>query len=147
MAKEKKCSFCGKNKKTVIRGNVDGVESYICFDCLEKMNKTISGKQKAIEQMKFAANLKPSSIKSKLDEYVVDQDICKSKLAVAIYNHYKLNKYNEKYDNNPPVNIQKSNVLFVGPTGSGKTLLIQTIAKELGMALSINDATSFTEAG
>ena len=145
--KEKICSFCGKLKKSVIRGVVDDNESFICLECLKLMNERISSKQKEIKQLKMNLELKPSTIKSILDESVVNQDSCKERLAVAIYNHYKLNNYHEQHNGEPPVDIQKSNVIFVGPTGSGKTLIVKTLAKELDMAISINDATSLTEAG
>lgn len=145
--KEKICSFCGKPKKSVIKGQVGETETYICLECLSIMNNRVSSRKKTLNQIKINANLKPSTIKSILDANVVGQEMCKEKLAVTIYNHYKMNIYNEQHDGNPPVNIEKSNAILFGPTGCGKTHILKTISKNLDIPLSINDATSLTEAG
>jgi ATP-dependent Clp protease ATP-binding subunit ClpX len=144
MSNEKKiCGFCGKTEGAMIRG----VSSFICFDCLGICNEKIKGVKSKGKQLKLIANLKPSAIKNMLNEYVIDQDIAKEKLAVAIYNHYKMNKYFDEHDGNPPIEIEKSNVILLGPTGSGKTHIVKTLAKELGIPLGIADATGLTEAG
>lgn len=132
------CSFCGKKKSsnTLL---IEGVNGAICFDCLEICNT----KAKATEtHRKLNLNLlKPHEIKEKLDEYVIGQDEAKKILSVAVYNHYKRITASED------LGIQKSNVLLVGPTGSGKTYLMENLAKILNIPFVIVDATTLTEAG
>lgn len=141
----KECAFCGTTEGTLIKG-LDDV--YICLDCADIVANFKQGdikkKSKKIENS-FEV-LKPSELKSKLDEFIIGQEIAKEKLCVAIYNHMKLLKLKEKYDE-MPVEIEKSNVLLVGPTGSGKTYMIKTLAKMLGLPLAIADATTLTQAG
>lgn len=143
MAIKKQCGFCGTEEGKMVKG----VDAFICFECLKICNDKIKTKQSKTKQFKFMKNLKPSAIKNMLNDYVVDQNVAKEKLSVAIYNHYKMNEYYKEHEGNPPVAIEKSNVLLVGPTGSGKTHLIKTLTKELGIPLGISDATGLTEAG
>ena len=147
MPKKNKCSFCGKEKKSMIKGQGAEESAYICFDCLKLCTSRITSSQKTLNKLKFNANLKPSAIRRMLDDYVIEQPIAKEKLAVSIYNHYKMNEYYKEHNGEPPVEIQKSNAVLVGPTGSGKTLIVKTLAKNLGIPLAIADATSLTEAG
>jgi ATP-dependent Clp protease ATP-binding subunit ClpX len=97
--------------------------------------------------MKLAKNLKPSLIKKILDESVIDQNMAKEIISVAIYNHYKMNKYIDEHNGKPPINIERANVILLGPTGCGKTELLRTLSRELGLPLGISDATTLTEAG
>ena len=140
-----KCSFCGKKAsevKNIIQGRGDTSNSYICNECIESANKAIKSYSNAINNVKYE-NLKPTEIKSILDNHIIGQDYAKKTLSVAIYNHYK--RINDTVEDD--VELQKSNVLLVGPTGTGKTLLVQTIAKILNVPIAIADATSLTEAG
>ena len=147
MAKEKviRCDFCGKSAYEVKR-MFEGGNGHICNECLEICNE-IAQEEKAMDMAKdntFTPKLmKPSEIKKALDQYVIGQDSAKKKLAVAVYNHYKRINYKKKDD----VEIQKSNILMLGPTGSGKTLLAQTLARILDVPFTIADATTLTEAG
>ena len=147
MAKEKviRCDFCGKSAYEVKR-MFEGGNGHICNECLEICNE-IAQEEKAMDMAKnnaFTPKLmKPSEIKKALDQYVIGQDNAKKKLAVAVYNHYKSISYKKKDD----VEIQKSNILMLGPTGSGKTLLAQTLARILDVPFTIADATTLTEAG
>jgi len=136
------CSFCGKNQKEVTK-LIAGPAVYICNECIELCSDIVEEENEqeaaAIEQA-----LIPQEIKEKLDEYVIEQDQAKKTLAVAVYNHYKrLNSAVTSGD----VEIQKSNILLIGPTGCGKTLLAQTLARFLNVPFTIADATSLTEAG
>ena len=141
-----RCSFCGRPNsqvKKLIAGRTRG--TYICDECIELCNEII---EEEADGGKNAADLgvnllKPREIKEKLDEYVVGQDKAKKALAVAVYNHYK--RITQKPADG--VEIQKSNVLMIGPTGSGKTFLAQTLARLLNVPFAIADATSLTEAG
>lgn len=152
MANVKKCGFCGKTDGILIQGLED---VYICVDCAEFVTEKFSDSVPSFkneEEDKKASKeiemLKPSELKAKLDEYVIGQDIAKEKLCVAIYNHMKLTRLKEKCGkDNLPVDVEKSNVLLVGPTGSGKTFIIKTLAKMLGLPLAIADATTLTQAG
>ena len=145
---EIRCSFCGKTQDEVTR-LVEGQGVYICDNCIEFCNALLSDdeegmtkKRKKKPQQDFVLP-KPQEIKQKLDEYVIGQDEAKKTLAVAVYNHYKRIFKNESAD----VELNKSNVLMLGPTGVGKTLLAQTLAKILDVPIAITDATTLTEAG
>ena len=148
MAKEKRiCSFCGKSEDEVyqlISSPDNG--AYICDECIEDCQELIdeSGYNEDGEKMELTL-LKPAEIKNRLDEYIIGQERAKKVLSVAVYNHFKRIKH--KMKNIDDVELQKSNVLLVGPTGSGKTLLAQTLAKILNVPLAIADATTLTEAG
>jgi len=140
------CSFCGKQKeltKHLVAGP-DGL--YICSECIEVCRQIVKDEEKAEV---FAPNgaklLKPAEIKARLDEYIVGQDEAKKVLSVAVYNHYKrINSDDTKSDD---VELDKSNILLLGPTGSGKTLLAKTLAKILDVPFAVADATTLTEAG
>lgn len=145
---EIRCSFCGKTQDEVTR-LVEGPGVYICDNCIEFCNALLSDdeegmpkKRKKKQERDFVLP-KPQEIKQKLDEYVIGQDEAKKTLAVAVYNHYKRIFKNESAD----VELNKSNVLMLGPTGVGKTLLAQTLAKILDVPIAITDATTLTEAG
>lgn len=137
-----RCSFCGKPHNQVER-LIAGPNVYICNECIELCEEILNEEQKEILSKEFDLK-KPAEIKSVLDQYVIKQDKAKRSLAVAVYNHYKrISTPREKDD----VELQKSNILMVGPTGSGKTLLAQTLAKVLNVPFAIADATTLTEAG
>lgn len=145
---EIRCSFCGKTQDEVTR-LVEGPGVYICDNCIEFCNALLfddeggaQKKRKKKQEQDFVLP-KPQEIKQKLDEYVIGQDEAKKTLAVAVYNHYKRIFKNESAD----VELNKSNVLMLGPTGVGKTLLAQTLAKILDVPIAITDATTLTEAG
>jgi ATP-dependent Clp protease ATP-binding subunit ClpX len=141
--KKLKCSFCGKNQDQVKR-LVAGPNVYICDECIELCQEIVEDELDTVVETEMTELPKPSEIKSILDEYVVQQDKAKRALAVAVYNHYKrINKKTVDSD----VELQKSNIMMAGPTGSGKTLLAQTLAKILNVPFAIADATSLTEAG
>ena len=150
-----KCSFCGKTQDQV-KKLIAGPEVYICDECVELCNEILDeeffeNKEKDGEnpEEKVADKPipKPHEIKAYLDEYIIGQDDAKKVLAVAVYNHYKRLKHNKTTDLKNNVEIQKSNILLVGPTGSGKTLLAQTLAKMLDVPFAVADATTLTEAG
>lgn len=143
------CSFCGKSQKEV-RKLIAGPTVYICNECIELCNEIIADEEAKEGQLKkrYSALPTPSQIKSFLDEYVIGQERAKKVLAVAVYNHYKRvehTAFNGKRSKD--VEIQKSNILLIGPTGCGKTLLAQTLAKFLDVPFTIVDATCYTEAG
>jgi len=138
-----KCSFCGKTQDQV-RKLVAGPGVYICDECIELCNEIIEEEFGEDTEMDFSDIPKPHEIKEILDEYVVGQERAKKILSVAVYNHYKRINSDIKMDD---VELQKSNILMLGPTGSGKTLLAQTLAKILNVPFAIADATSLTEAG
>ncbi len=148
--KEIRCSFCGKTQDEVTR-LVEGPGVYICDSCIEFCNTLLfddetgaQGKSKRRKNSKEDFVLpKPQEIKAQLDQYVIGQDDAKKTLAVAVYNHYKRIFMNEDTD----VELNKSNVLMLGPTGVGKTLLAQTLARILDVPIAITDATTLTEAG
>ncbi len=145
--KQIRCSFCGKTQDEVAR-LVEGPGVYICDRCVEFCSSLIFDEPYPQKQQKNAEKeefnlLKPAEIKSRLDEYVIGQDDAKISLSVAVYNHYK--RIMSKNDSD--VELSKSNVLMLGPTGVGKTLLAQTLARILDVPIAITDATTLTEAG
>ena len=138
-----KCSFCGKSQKQV-RKLIAGPGVYICDECIELCNEIIEEEFASSEEIVFTELPKPYEIKAYLDDYVVGQEEAKKKLSVAVYNHYKRIRTG---DMQRDVELQKSNIVLIGPTGSGKTLLAQTLARQLNVPFAIADATSLTEAG
>ncbi|MCB0648293.1 MAG: ATP-dependent Clp protease ATP-binding subunit ClpX [Saprospiraceae bacterium] len=145
-----KCSFCGRDKKDALI-LIAGLEGHICESCVEQAYQIINdevqdpfddGKKKK-QTNNFGLEYKPKDIKSFLDEYIIGQDDAKRTISVAVYNHYKRLKQKTKDD----VEIEKSNIVFVGETGTGKTLMAKTIARFLDVPFAIVDATVFTEAG
>ena len=144
-----RCSFCGKTQDEVNR-LIAGPGVYICDECIEVCFEILDGDYEDFDQKSDSPTAKientpvPREIKAVLDEYVIGQDDAKRSLAVAVYNHYK--RINSTVDTSG-VELQKSNILMIGPTGSGKTLLAQTLAKVLQVPFAIADATSLTEAG
>ena len=155
MPKNKKkyyCSFCGKEESEVERliQSQEEEDVFICNECIEESEQLLESFREYDEfenRNKEITLLKPVQIKAKLDEYIIGQERAKKVLSVAVYNHFKriTHKQNKSVDDD--VELQKSNVLLVGPTGSGKTLLAQTLAKTLNVPLAIADATTLTEAG
>lgn len=142
--KQLKCSFCGKTQEQVKR-LVAGPGVYICDECIELCSEII---EEEFEETKAEAEIseipKPREIKAILDQYIIGQEMAKKSLSVAVYNHYKRVNSDTK---NSDVEIQKSNIVMLGPTGCGKTMLAQTLAKVLNVPFAIADATSLTEAG
>lgn len=140
-----RCSFCGRTGDEV-RKLVAGPNVYICDECVEVCQNIIDEELGHSDEAGFSLKHVPTphEIKAYLDEYVIGQEVAKVSLAVAVYNHYKRLQVNNTVDD---VELQKANVLFIGPTGSGKTLLAQTLAKMLEVPFAIADATSLTEAG
>ncbi|NLJ25776.1 MAG: ATP-dependent Clp protease ATP-binding subunit ClpX, partial [Firmicutes bacterium] len=138
-----KCSFCGKIQEQV-KKLIAGPGVYICDECIELCNEIIEEELTEEQDIEFGSIPKPKEIKAVLDQYVIGQELAKRSLAVAVYNHYKRINANSKVDD---VELQKSNILLLGPTGCGKTLLAQTLARILHVPFAIADATSLTEAG
>ena len=138
-----KCSFCGKSQKQV-KKLIAGPGVYICDECIDLCNEIIEEEFSNTEEISFTELPKPAEIKSYLDDYVVGQIEAKKKLSVAVYNHYKRIRSG---DVQRDVELQKSNIILIGPTGCGKTLLAQTLARQLNVPFAIADATSLTEAG
>ncbi len=139
-----KCSFCGKLDRQVNR-LIAGPGVYICDSCIRLCSEILDDEEENDEE-EIAQNLpKPKKIYSILDQYVIGQDEAKKTLSVAVYNHYK--RIGQKKNSKQEIELQKSNILMIGPTGSGKTLLAQTLAKILKVPLAIVDANSLTEAG
>ena len=139
-----KCSFCGKTQEQV-RKLVAGPGVYICDECIELCNEIVEEEFNEDVEVELKDVPKPRDIRRILDEYVIGQEEAKKTLAVAVYNHYK--RINSGQPKNNEVELQKSNILMIGPTGSGKTLLAQTLARILNVPFAIADATSLTEAG
>lgn len=144
MAKQNRCSFCGRAENEV-KMLIYGIDGYICDECAEQAIAIVKEARASRKQDVKLENLpKPQEIKAYLDKYVIGQDAAKVALSVAVYNHYKrLNHRDEKDD----VELEKSNIIMVGSTGTGKTLLARTIAKMLLVPFAIVDATVLTEAG
>ena len=143
-----RCSFCGKTQNVANR-LIAGNGAYICDECIRLCMSIIADDVDEVEQveqtpeLEFESLPKPADIKANLDEYIVGQDRAKTVLSVAVYNHYKRILYAGSND----VELQKSNILLIGPTGSGKTLFAQSLAKMLNVPFAIADATTLTEAG
>jgi ATP-dependent Clp protease ATP-binding subunit ClpX len=140
-----KCSFCGKSQKQV-KKLIAGPGVYICDECIELCNEIIEEELADTEEVAFTELPKPQEIFEFLDSYVVGQDRAKRVLSVAVYNHYKRVRAGQRAKDDD-VELQKSNILMVGPTGVGKTLLAQTLARLLNVPFAIADATALTEAG
>lgn len=140
-----KCSFCGKSQNQV-KKLIAGPGVYVCDECVDLCNEIIDEELKEDREVYFKDLPKPKEIYSILNEYVVDQERAKKVLSVAVYNHYKRVKYEDR-PSKDDTEIQKSNILLIGPTGCGKTLLAQTLARILNVPFCIADATSLTEAG
>lgn len=138
-----KCSFCGKSQDQV-RKLVAGPGVYICDECIELCTEIVEEELGGEEELDLQEIPKPQEIRKILDDYVIGQDAAKKVMSVAVYNHYKRINSNTRTDD---VELQKSNIIMLGPTGSGKTLLAQTLARILNVPFAIADATSLTEAG
>jgi ATP-dependent Clp protease ATP-binding subunit ClpX len=138
-----KCSFCGKSQKQV-KKLIAGPGVYICDECIDLCNEIIEEELSETSELKLDELPKPQEIYAFLDEYVIGQETAKKVLSVAVYNHYKRIQVGAK-DNE--VELQKSNIMILGPTGCGKTLLAQTLARMLNVPFAIADATALTEAG
>lgn len=137
------CSFCGKNQ-TEVKKLIAGPAVYICDECIQLCSEIIEEEGEKTSAGKLQSDLVPRKIKELLDEYVIEQENAKKVLSVAVHNHYKRL---DSLVNTGDVEIQKSNILLIGPTGCGKTLLAQTLARFLNVPFTIADATSLTEAG
>jgi ATP-dependent Clp protease ATP-binding subunit ClpX len=143
-----KCSFCGKSQKQV-KKLIAGPGVYICDECIDLCNEIIEEELAETSEVRFEELPKPREIYEFLDGYVVGQEAAKKSLSVAVYNHYKRVQAGEngKHGRDEGIELAKSNILLLGPTGSGKTLLAQTLARMLNVPFAIADATALTEAG
>nr|MBA2437251.1 AAA family ATPase [Acidimicrobiia bacterium] len=139
-----KCSFCGKSQKQV-KKLIAGPGVYICDECIDLCNEIIEEELSDTAELHFDELPKPKDIKDFLDDYIVGQTHAKKILSVAVYNHYKRIQVGTGADTD--VELAKSNILLLGPTGCGKTLLAQTLARMLNVPFAIADATALTEAG
>ena len=139
------CSFCGKPKELTKRLIAGPNGIYICAECIEVCREVVKEDSAKEDTKAEIALLKPAEIKQKLDEYIIGQDQAKRVLSVAVYNHYK--RINAINSDDSDVELDKSNILLLGPTGSGKTLLARTLAKILDVPFAVADATTLTEAG
>jgi ATP-dependent Clp protease ATP-binding subunit ClpX len=139
-----KCSFCGKSQKQV-KKLIAGPGVYICDECIDLCNDIIEEELAESSEMRFDELPKPREIYTFLNDYVIGQDRAKKILSVAVYNHYKRVQATSAHDTD--VELAKSNILLLGPTGCGKTLLAQTLARMLNVPFAIADATALTEAG
>ncbi len=139
-----KCSFCGKSQKQV-KKLIAGPGVYICDECIDLCNEIIEEELADGAELSFDELLKPREIREFLDNYIIGQDAAKKILSVAVYNHYKRIQYGAS--SGSEVELSKSNILLMGPTGCGKTLLAQTLARMLNVPFAIADATALTEAG
>lgn len=144
---EIRCSFCGKTRDEVNK-LIAGQGVYICDECVKICDEILAESAISVQKDYSQENvLKPADIKDVLDEYVIGQDEAKKALSVAVYNHYKRINYIDDASSKDEVELQKTNICLIGPTGSGKTLLAQTLARVLNVPFAIADATSLTEAG
>ncbi|RPF27768.1 ATP-dependent Clp protease ATP-binding subunit ClpX [Georgenia muralis] len=141
-----KCSFCGKSQKQV-KKLIAGPGVYICDECIDLCNEIIDEELAEASELGLVDLPKPREIYDFLEEYIIGQDRAKRSLAVAVYNHYKRVQAREASSDDDGVEIAKSNILLIGPTGTGKTYLAQTLAKMLNVPFAIADATALTEAG
>ena len=141
------CSFCGKSQHEV-KKLIAGPSVFICDECIDLCNDIIRDELPAsgLTEPGKSDLPSPAEVKAGLDHYVIGQDVAKRALAVAVYNHYKRLRYKEKA-NKDDVELSKTNILLIGPTGSGKTLLAQTLARMLNVPFVMADATTLTEAG
>ncbi len=144
--KSKICSFCGRDE-TEVNHLVAGADVYICDICLQNASEAVNFEEKQIDNELVADFnlLKPSDLKKELDKHVIGQEMAKRVLAVSVYNHYK--RLNHQLEETDGIELYKNNVLLIGSTGTGKTLLAKTLAKTLNLPFAIADATSLTEAG
>jgi ATP-dependent Clp protease ATP-binding subunit ClpX len=141
--KHLRCSFCGKSKETV-KKFISGPSVYICNECISLCNEILAEEEERESSASTRPDATPQEIKEVLDQYVIGQELAKRALSVAVYNHYKRVNHNGVLDE---VEIDKANILLMGPTGVGKTLLAQTLARILQVPFTIADATTLTEAG
>ena len=141
--KDLRCSFCGKDKETV-KKFISGPNVYICNECISLCNEILAEEDELATNEQAIPSPTPEEIKSSLDQYVIGQEAAKKSLAVSVYNHYKRVNHHGVLDE---VEIDKANILLIGPTGVGKTLLAQTLARMLHVPFTIADATTLTEAG
>jgi ATP-dependent Clp protease ATP-binding subunit ClpX len=141
--KHLRCSFCGKSKESV-KKFISGPNVYICNECISLCNEILAEEEERESQEQTVPSPTPEEIKATLDQYVIGQEVAKKALAVSVYNHYRRVGHQGVIDD---VEIDKANILLIGPTGVGKTLLAQTLARTLHVPFTIADATTLTEAG